>query len=370
MHTLPLGFFIALAALLMLQLFWYAGMFLRLALFRTRSGDLVPEGVSVVICAHNEASRLYDNLPAILEQNYPEFEVLVVDHHSDDDTPFVLQELSARYQNLKSITIKRDLNFFTGKKFPLSIGIKSARYPSVLLTDADCHPASTDWILRMQEGYRGGKEIVLGYSPYARRKGVLNRLIRFDTAHIAMQYLSYALCGIPYMGVGRNLSYRKDLFFRNKGFIDHYRIQSGDDDLFVNRVANGNNTAVVADPEAFTISEPKENPVKWFTQKRRHLSTGKHYRFHHRLMLGVYAVNPLLFYSLATAMILMRWSVLPVTGLIVIRLAAQYAVFDRCLHKLRERDLVLFAPLMELILLILNIYILISNLFFRQVRWK
>jgi len=367
---LPLALLITLGCLLLIHLGWYLLLFVRLALHKPPTGTGTPDGVSVVICAHNEAPKLRVNLPLILEQDHPAFEVVVVDHGSDDDTSFLLQDLAGVYPQLKSLAIREDLNFFSGKKFPLSIGIRSAHYPTVLLTDADCRPASPQWIRKMQAGFTPGREIVLGYSPYSRARGLLNRLIRFDTAHIAIQYLSYALAGIPYMGVGRNLSYKKELFFRNKGFIRHYRIRSGDDDLFINRVANRKNVSVVVDPEAFTFSEPKPDFGKWITQKRRHLSTGGHYRLLHRILLGGYAINPLLFYALAAVMLALNWSVWPVAALILIRLLVQYLVFAGCLRRLKEKDLILLTPFFEIFLLLLNIMILLSNQFSRPSKWK
>ena len=159
-----------------------------------------PEPVSVVICAHNEFLHLRDNLPSILHQDYPEYEVLVVNHFSDDDTPYLLRKLQEQYPHLHVVTIEEELNFFTGKKFPLSIGIKSARYDRILLTDADCRPVSDQWIRWMSSGFDQRKEIVLGYGRYRYNKGLLNALIRFDTLHIALQYLGFALAGRPYMG--------------------------------------------------------------------------------------------------------------------------------------------------------------------------
>ena len=234
MQFLPLIIAGVFATTFVVQLVFYWAFFWRLGRYRNKVMERKPTGVSVVICAHNEYHHLKESLPLILEQDYPDFEVLVVNHSSDDDTHYLLNELEERHPHLKIISIKEDLNFFSGKKFPLSIGIKSAKHDMVLLTDADCKPASRYWIRQMQSAFTPKTEVVLGYGPYNRSPGLLNKLIRFDTAHIAIQYLSYALAGIPYMGVGRNLSYLKQVFYKNNGFISHYRIRSGDDDLFIN----------------------------------------------------------------------------------------------------------------------------------------
>lgn len=370
LDILPLTLFYIFCGLFLIQALYYLVIFLRLARFRPVHGKGSGKGVSVVICAHNEYHNLKANLPSILQQDYPEFEVLVVDHASEDETNYLLKDLQREFPNLKSIEIKKDLNFFTGKKFPLAIGIRSAKYEHILLTDADCRPASPGWIRTMQEAYEKDVNVVLGYSPYSRTRSLLNKLIRFDTAHIAVQYMSYALAGIPYMGVGRNLSYLKSLFYDNKGFISHYRIKSGDDDLFINRVARGSATAVSVDPASFTFSEPKKSFGHWITQKRRHLSTSTHYRFSHKLLLGLYSASMLLFYSLFILMLSMNYSVIPVLGIFIVRMGVQYLILGSGFRKLNEKDLVLFIPLLEIVLLLLNAVIGVTNIFSKPSKWK
>ena len=362
-----LGFF-ALTFLLQLVFFWV--FFWHLGRYKHSAGESASKGVSVVICARNEYRHMKENLRLILEQDFPDYEVLVVDHSSDDDTGYFLSYLEEKYSHLTTISIKEDLNFFTGKKFPLSIGIKSAKYDLVLLTDADCKPASRDWIRCMQSAFKPKTEVVLGYGPYYKHKGLLNKLIRYDTAHIAIQYLSYALTGIPYMGVGRNLSYMKQLFYKNKGFISHYRIRSGDDDLFINRVARRSNTAIMVEPGSFTYSEPKETFEEWITQKKRHLSTSNLYKFRHKLLLGTYSFSLLLFYVLSILLVSLNWSVIPVLALFVLRLISQYVVYARCMKKLDEKDLVPFLPFYEILLLLINAGTMISNFFHKPTRWK
>jgi len=356
-------------AFLLQQLFYWI-IFWRLARYKQPENSSGLAGVSVVICAHNEYHQLNQTLPLILEQNYPEYEVLVVNHSSDDDTHFLLTSLEEKYPHLSTIYIREDLNFFSGKKFPLSIGIKSAKHDLVLLTDADCRPSSKDWIRHMQSAFQPKTEIVLGYSPYYRSAGLLNKLIRFDTALIATQYLSYALSGIPYMGVGRNLSYLKHLFYKNQGFIRHYRVRSGDDDLFINRVANRSNTSIMVDPESYTFSDPKQTFGTWITQKKRHLSTSHLYKAKHKILLGLYVFTQAVFYILFILQLALNLSVIPVLGIFCLRLISQYIVFSGCLRKLNEKDLVPLLPFYEIMILIFNAGIMVSNVIHKPTRWK
>jgi hypothetical protein len=225
-----------------------------------------------------------------------------------------------------------------GKKYPLSIGIKEAKHEVLLLTDADCVPATEYWLQKMQDGYDEGIDIVLGYGAYYARPGLLNKLIRFETFHSALQYLSYALAGKPYMGVGRNLSYKKDMFFRNKGFSSINHVASGDDDLFISMVANEFNTRVVIDKDAITFSEPQKTFKNWVNQKRRHYTTGKFYKPLHKFLLGMYSLSHFLFYPLfITSLVFYDWKISLV--LFALRFSVQAFVFFKSMEKLNEKDL-------------------------------
>jgi hypothetical protein len=261
----------------------------------------------------------------------------VVNHNSQDDTRFLLDEFKKTFKGLHIVNLEQEAIGIPGKKYPLSMGIKEAKYEIVLLTDADCVPASEFWMQKMQDGYYNGIEVVLGYSPYRKSPGFLNKIIRFDTFHTALQYFSYALAGLPYMGVGRNLSYKKDVFLRNKGFSAINHLPGGDDDLFINKVATKVNTAIVVDPDTFTLSEPKKTFGEWFRQKTRHYSTAKYYKPLHKFLLGSYSFTHLLFYPLFIISLFYNWRLaLPVFGL---RLLVQGYIYYKAMKKLQEEDL-------------------------------
>ena len=361
---------ISLAGLLLIQLLYYWIIFIRLAIYKRRRLTGEPEGVTVVICSRDGHHHLRENLPYILDQDHPDFEVVVVNNQSDDDSAFLLARLAEEYPQLKPVEIKQNLNFFSGKKFPLSIGIKSAHNELILLTDVDCRPVTRKWLINMQQSFSETTDIVLGYGGYKRSKGLLDKLIRFDTSHIAIQYFSYALAGIPYMGVGRNMAYRKSLFFENKGFISHYNISSGDDDLFINRVANKKNTAILVDPDSYTLSEPKRTFSGWFIQKRRHLSTGKFYKWKHKFLLGTYSLSTVLFYSLLIFLLTVNYNILLLLGLLFLRISSQFFIFRKCMIRLNEKGLWYLVPFLEIVLLLINSTLSVSSIFSKPVKWK
>lgn len=295
----------------LIQMVYFWGLFSRLAFFNTKKydkGQPKYEPVSVIVCAKDAYEYLIDLVPKILSQDYPDFELVIVNDCSTDETADYLKLLVDNHPEVNVVSLTQSLNFFHGKKFPLSMGIKSAKHDLLLLTDADCLPDSDQWIKNMVGAYRNGTEVVLGYGPYFTRKGLLNKLIRFDTLYTAIQYLSMALAKLPYMGVGRNLSYHRDLFYKNKGFTSHYTIPSGDDDIFISQVANSRNTRISINPNCRVESEPKHSFGSWIRQKRRHYSTANMYKRSTNFILGTLLTSRLFYYASAiTLLCLQPW---------------------------------------------------------------
>jgi len=363
--------FIVFATAATIQLIYYWFFYSRLAFGHDKGVSVQKLPVSVVICARNEYQNLVDFLPGILEQDYPEFEVVVVNDASDDETIYLLRDYAKKYPNLKIVDLTESLNNFKGKKFPLSIGIKSAQHEIILLTDADCMAASPEWIDRMQSRYHDSSvEVVLGYGGYKKGKGIINKLIRFDTMRVAMSYLSFALAGIPYMGVGRNLSYRKSLFYKNKGFISHYRIPSGDDDLFINQVANCRNTRIEVSEPSFTLSAPKTSWYEWIRQKRRHLSTVGHYRFYHKVLLFLYPLSEVLFYTGFLFLAILFYQPVWVYSLFGVRLFSSAFIYKRTMLRLNETNFWLLIPFFELFFLFFHAFSFLTKSFNRGKYWK
>lgn len=283
-----------------IQMCYLWGLFSRLAFFKKKKYDNDNpnyEPVSVIVCAKDAYEYLVDLVPRILSQDYPDFELVIVNDCSTDETTDYLKELVDKRPDINVVSLTQSLNFFHGKKFPLSMGIKSAKHDLLLLTDADCLPRDNHWIRDMVGAYRKNTEVVLGYGPYFMRKGLLNKLIRFDTLYTAIQYLSMALAHRPYMGVGRNLSYRRELFYKNKGFTSHYTVPSGDDDIFISQVANNRNTRIFIDPTSRVESEPKHTFSGWIHQKRRHYSTANMYKRSTNRILGTLLMSRLVYYA-------------------------------------------------------------------------
>lgn len=336
----------------------------------TLEGGSAKEPVSIIICARNEDDNLTEFLPKILVQNYPEFEVVVVNDCSMDNTENVIDEFAKIFPNLKKVTIKEDDYYKHGKKFAVMVGIKGAKYDNLLFTDADCFPANENWLKEMSAGFVNKKEIVLGYGAYLKADGFLNTLIRFDTFLIACNYLSAAIKGKAYMGVGRNLAYKKELFYREKGFSKHYHITSGDDDLFINQACNQDNTNIVISHDAITYSLAKENFNDWKRQKQRHLTTAPHYNSSSKTKIALGYTSQYAFHMLLLSLFLFKTTIIAALIGLVVKVCSQMIIFKKASRKLNETDLWTFSFFYEAVLLVVYPIFHISKLFHKANKWK
>jgi cellulose synthase/poly-beta-1,6-N-acetylglucosamine synthase-like glycosyltransferase len=343
------------------QLFYYLFFYLSVYFKKSSESKSGKQPVSVIICARNEAENLLNFLPPILEQDYPDFEVIVVNDCSEDNSYIVLGNFLTQYPRLRISTVNKDPKFTHNKKFAQFIGIKAAKNEILLFTDADCKPESDKWLEGMTSQFDENVNFVLGYGGYLRRKGLLNKYIRYDSLTIAMQYLGMAIRGLPYMGVGRNLAYRRSVFFRNKGFGSHNHVISGDDDLLVNTVATRRDTLVELRKETHTRSVPCSDFDKWINQKKRHLTTAPYYKFRDKILLITEPAARMLFYITFIILIsnLFMWPWL--AAVFGIRLICQITVFTLVQKKLNDSDLLFYMLFFDIFSPLINLIIFLSN---------
>ncbi len=329
--------------------------------------------VSVIICAKNEANNLQKFLPSILEQNYPSFEVIVVNDGSTDDSEDILMVLKHTYPHLHTTFVPQAAKYIDSKKIALVLGIKAAKNEILLFTDADCHTISKDWIEKIVRNFDDNTEIVLGYGAYRKTKGFVNHLIGYDTLFIAIQYLSFALAKKTYMGVGRNMAYKKSLFYKNKGFASHLNIQSGDDDLFISEASSKTNTKIEIHPNSITVSEPNTSLKRWFNQKQRHISTSKYYKWRSKFILGTEVFSRGLFYISTIALMLAlpsHTTYIVVGSFIFVRYIAQITIINYAATILGERKYISSIPLFDILLPLFNLYVWCRSLIHRKQHYK
>ncbi|GIV33044.1 MAG: glycosyl transferase family 2 [Chitinophagales bacterium] len=328
--------------------FFYLAFFLRFAL---RSEQQPAEKaywppVTVIICARNEWHNLQRFLPLVLHQDYPFFEVIVVNDGSTDNTAGGLQSIN--HNRLRVISHQKRDDDFSGKRSALRAGLEAAAYEIILLTDADCLPASNRWIQCMVSALQEGQQIVLGYSPYLPEEGLLNRFIRYENFLTALYYLSFASAGFPYMGVGRNLLYRKSVLAEIKTPVTKRTLMSGDDDLTVNRLAHKQNVALMIHPDAHVFTLAPAAFSAFIHQKRRHYAAGYHYRMRHQAVLGTLYFSQVAFNVTFLILLLQGFMLIGAITIFLIKNFLQLLIFRKAMQKLNVHNLWLFTPVFDI----------------------
>lgn len=339
-----------------------------LALFKEpKLADNEDNHVTVLIAARNEAENLQKNLDRILSQNYRSHEIVIADDNSTDDTALIISNFTSDSNNIRVVKIDREQARYPGKKHALTKAIETVQNEVLLFTDADCEPASGNWLRKMQSLIHTTHTVGLGFSPFKQKPGFLNAWIRFEGVYTAIQYFSFALRGMAYMGVGRNLIYKKALFEQANGFVSHQNILSGDDDLFINQVATKDNVAITLDPDTFVYTDGATDWSTYLRQKQRHLSTGTAYRFRHQFILGLLTLSHVIFY-LGGFMLLFSTDF--AAYFFAGRLLVVVPIYGLILKKLKQVDLLILIPILDLLLLFYYIILSPAVLFNQTQKWK
>ncbi len=361
LHLIDVIFIMA-GVSLAVQIFYYLWFYGAVGFSRPPKKKNMDVPVSVIICARNEEDNLREFLPLILTQDYPSYEVIVVNDASTDNTASLLKSFADRYSHLKFTTIAKDEQFTHSKKLAVLVGVKAARHEWLLFTDADCKPASDRWIRLMARNFTKKTSIVLGYGGFIPGKGLLNNFVRYESFFIALQYLGFALRGHPYMGVGRNMAYRKPLYWEISRHNHFVRLLSGDDDLLVNRLANSKNTRIETDPRARTLSVPPRSWRQWFRNKKRHITTAPYYTWSSKWLLGGEMASRLLFFFSAGALFFLP--VLPAIplGIFVLRWIIMGTVFGYAEKRLEEKQLLLSSLFYDIFIPFIYFFIWLTNL--------
>lgn len=338
-----------------------------------RNPELPP--VTVIICARDEEKNLQEFLPLVMEQDYPEFEVVVVNDASLDNTDILIDNFKKIYPNLRSTFVPDGTTNLSTKKLAITLGIKAAKYDCLVFTDADCYPSSKEWLKNMAGNFVPGTEIVLGYGAYEEKKGLLSHLISYDTLLIAMQYLGFAYRGKTYMGVGRNMAYRKEFFYQNKGFSSHLHLKSGDDDLLINKSATKTNTRIEAAPDSITTSIPNKTYRSWLSQKERHLSVSVYYKVSSRWKLVREPFYRALFYiSFILLAILGNWIELCAAAFIfVLRFILQTVVVNKTSKLFSKRRYYITLLMFDIWLPLVSLYLMMNGKMGKKskyIKWK
>ena len=369
--SLPLIFLICFSVTAFFLLLYYTAIFARFAFHKPKKiKDYRQDPISIVITASDQAHHLSRTLPALLTQQYNEYEVIVVSDNSHDETAQVVGDYQKQYPHLVFVDLNSSVTTIKGKKFPLAIGIKEAKHELILLTDANCMPASPYWLQNMAKHFVNGKQIVLGYCSYEKQRGLFNRLLRFDSLQTAIQYFSYSLAKMTYMGKGQNLAYTKELFMKQRGFAAHNHIEYGDDDIFIGRSATKKNVDIEYFSESFTVARPKLNFYRWFKEKKGYVITRSFYKPGVRFLLGTYNLLNVLFWVFLGLAISSSIHILPlliaVISVFLLKTIWQYIIFGLAAAKLKEKYIIPHILFIDILYTLISIMLYIVAKFSRR----
>lgn len=355
----------------LLQLLYYLGILGKFAFSRLQASNPKRIPVSVIVCAKNEAENVKKFVPLLLQQDYPDFEVVLIDDASSDETLDIFEEFEKNHANVKLVKVQNNEAFWANKKYALTLGIKAATKEYLLFTDSDCYPDTKDWISQMSSQFTLNKTIILGYGAYEKVKNsFLNKIIRFDAMQTASLYFSWAKLGRPYTGEGRNLAYKKEEFFKVNGFIDHMNIRTGEDALFINQAARKKNTTICFSPQSFTYTAAKKTYRLWFAQKRRQAFTAEFFKPFDKFQMKFYSISRLLFYIMAILLLALQFNWMFVVPVIAIRYLASWVTLGYSAAKLKEKDVMYWYPFIEIILIFTQLNVFFTNFFSKPVHWK
>lgn len=355
----------------LVQLIYYVGIFSKFAFAKPQASTPKRIPVSVIVCAKNEAENVKRLIPLLLHQNYPDFEIVLIDDASSDETLDIFEAFEKEYGNVRVVKVQNNEAFWGNKKFALTLGIKAATKEYLLFTDADCYPATPEWITQMSSQFTMSKTIVLGYGAYEKVKNsFLNKIIRFDSLLTATKYFAWTKTGMPYTGEGRNLAYKKEEFFKVNGYINHMNVRSGEDALFINEAAHKKNTAVCYSPESFTLCEPKHSLKEWFLQKRREKFTASFFKAGDKFHLSIFFISQLLFLLIGIFLAVMQYDWMFLVPVVALRYCITWVIMGYSASRLREQDTIYLYPIIEIVLIFTQVNVFFTNMFSKPVHWK
>ena len=350
-----------------IQLLYHVLIFIRIWFYKEPE-HINYKPVSVVVSSKNQLNHIRSNLIHFLNQDYPEFEIIVINDASSDGTDDYLEELEKKYGHLKVVTntIQENDRFNKGKKFGITLAIKSATHDTLLFSDADSYPSSNQWIKKMQASFCSKKQIVLAYSRLEKRKGFLNRLLRYESLYEGLLSFSCTLCGFPLLAQRRNLGYDRALFFSINGFFSHLNLSRGEAKLFVDEASNSRNTNVCLSPEGMTLSNKQKSYLEWFSDKRSYFHLAKRLRFSSLLLLGINFFSQFSFWLLFPVLLIYQINPQLVLLAFTLRFCLQYIVYWKMCKFTNEYRLLWFLPFYEISLMLIH-FILSLSTFIKKV---
>lgn len=363
--------FYVFAGIIAIQILYYLGIFSRFAFAKKHQNKPKRIPISVIVCAKNEEDNVKKFIPILAEQDYPDYEIVLINDASSDDTLEIFKAFAKQYQNVKLVDVVNNEAFWANKKYALTLGIKAAKNEYLLFTDSNSYPISKNWITQMSACFTPTKTIVLGYGGYEKvRKSLLNLLIRFDVMFSTTQYFAWAKAGKPFMGSGKNMAYKREEFFKTNGFINHIQFRLGEDSLFINEAATNKNTTICFDSESFTYSKAKTTYKDWLKLKQNRRAVISYFKGFDKFQLSLFQFSQFWFLILAILLLAVGYNWIYLVSLIGFRYIISWLVIGFSASKLKEKDTIYFYPFLEIVIIFIQANLFFVNLFSKPQTWK
>ena len=325
--------------------------------------------VSVILYTKNNEQIIEESFSKLINQTYPNFEVVIIDNASSDETPTILEELAVKFSNLKIVTVENNEAFWSNKKYALTLGVKAATHEHIIFTEVDSTPVSNNWLNSMAQKFSEEKEIIIGYTKYENKRfSFFGLLVRFE--HLLHHILAFTnnKFGSAFNASEKNFGYTKSSFFKAKGYINHLKIQASHSDLFLKDATTKSNTTYTVKPTSFMVKSLPDSFSEWFNNLQLKSFNKKYYKAKHQLIINLFSFSRVLFYPLAIILAILNWK------LIIPFIASYYVLFylvvGKSAQKLKERQLIYFLPIIDIFIVCIQFSIFITNRISKPTVWK
>lgn len=355
-------------AIVFIQLFYYLGVFSSFSFSKESENNPKRIPVSVIVYARNQAEEVKKLLPHLVNQNYHDYELVLVDNASSDETLDIFKEYAQMFANIRLVRVENNETFWNNKKYAQTLAIKAAKHEYLLFIDAENAIDNELWIMSMASNFTLNKTIVIGPSMYFKAKGFLNKVIRFDAVFSQLHSFSWTNYGAPFSYFSRNIAYKKEEFYKVSGFITHMNNRLGEREFFLNEAAKSKNTAFTNSKNALVYLKPFSKSSQWLNQKIEDDYLLSQLNFGNKFKVRLFHASQFLFFLLAIVLLILQIEWLITTIIIILRYLIAWIIVAKSVKKFNQSDLVWLFPLLEICKTTTQTNIFIKNAFRKKVQ--
>ncbi|MDP4238628.1 MAG: glycosyltransferase [Bacteroidota bacterium] len=348
-----------------LILIFYIG-WKRINSFVPKGNELITTELSVIVACRNEEDNIRQLIGCLAQQSFQNFELILVNDHSEDATRNYIITAQAAFPKIKLI----DAVGF-GKKNALKEGILNSTHELIVTTDADCLP-SYHWlesIACFYEKYPG--DLIICPVKLSGKDNLFSYLQVLEFTSLIASAAGSAGAGMPVMCNGANLVFTKKSWLKSQADL-HEEQQSGDDMFLLESIKKRNGIIRFLKSEsAFVTTGLARTLGEFIKQRRRWTSKSSAYTDGQIIFTAsvVLSINLL-------SLVLVSLSFFKPAVLVVLLsvFLFKYIVDMAFLHTVRKffqlNNIWIYSLLLSLIYPFYVVFIVFSALLFKPGKWK